>query len=100
MQVAPSQQSASLPQVAPDGRHSAGGGGVQEKVSSGPSSQRSEQHSALVAQPVVNAARSVAEATRADLSRAGSETGHAWTEAARANYLEAARLADARHQKV
>jgi hypothetical protein len=55
---------------------------------------------ALVGQPIVNAARSVAERTRADLAQAGSERSHAWTDAARANYVEAARLADARHQKV
>ena len=62
--------------------------------------QRLGRARALVSQPVVTAARSVAEATRADLSQAGRETGHAWTDAARANYREAARLADARHQKV
>ena len=55
---------------------------------------------ALVGQPIVNAAQSLAERSRADLALAGAERSHAWTEAARAHYLEAARLADARHQKV
>lgn len=62
--------------------------------------QRLARARALVAQPVVDAARSLAERTRADLHQAASEPGHAWTDAARAKYLEAARLADARHQKV
>ncbi len=62
--------------------------------------QRLARARALVGQPIVNGARSVTERTRADLAQAGSEHNHAWTEAARTNYAEAARLADARHQKV
>ena len=55
---------------------------------------------ALVSQPIVDGVRSLDERGRADLAQAGNEVEHPWTEAARANYAEAARLADARHQKV
>lgn len=55
--------------------------------------QRLGRARALVSQPVVSAAQTGQERARADLAEAGSEGRHAWTDAARANYREAVRLA-------